>query len=274
MPCTVFCDESSHTSKASDEPCFVLAAVVLPEACLPAFDEQFEAHKGKHGFSGELRWKKIGYSHGRANFTLQQFSYLRRREGTHLFAMIVHKSEYREWNKQGNREVAFYKMYSQLIRYIVKVLDTDCNFVIDERSDRYPRHTEAMESIVNSMLSAADVEGKLLSVRKGDSARFAGIQLADAFAGAVANSRNARLTYSPAHPVRGILSERIAYALGLRSLAADTWPGDVVNIWNFPEECRATKGDSQEVGEPGKLNWFCEAEIDRIREAARNQSVA
>lgn len=266
MRYVVYCDESSHTERQSVEPAFVLSAIVVPAERRERFEAQFAEHKEQHGVCGELKWKEIGYSHGRLNFLAEQFSYLRRHGETAVHAMVVHKEQYGEWHRIG-REQALYKAYTVLLGRIMRSREAEYEVVIDRHTLEYDKQPEVLQVVLQRMIGPAG--SRIVSVELADSKSMGGLQLADAFAGAVANARNSRLLGSSPHAGRDYAGRQLARVLGLKRLCLDTWPHDKVNVWFFPQETRGWPDRSQPVETPRRPSRVTAKEMIELK--ARNQ---
>ena len=227
---TVFADESGTVPPYR---CFGIGCVILPDTDVEELNQLFGELSRTHGLVGELRWKKIGSSHGPMNMAIDLLKTFLAR-GWRYSAIMVWKEKYRNWKLDG-QETAFYKMYNQLLTDRVRRVAGHYTVHFDDRSDAYDKNDEVMHIVSNHMLRQCKVKGNLNSVTKRDSRESPGIQVADLFTGAITASHN--LYLDPAADVNGgkrILIDRLASILGWQDLASDTFPEETFNIWNFP----------------------------------------
>jgi len=230
----VFADE---TGTSGDCPCYAIGALVVPAEVEDAFLAAFEERRKQHGVKHELKWNRIGKSHGPINFALDWMHLIRETSLTYN-AIVVRKADYRKWS--ADREDAFYTTYSLLMSHLAGKRHAEFEVYIDQRQDRYAKHDEAVEIITNRMLAQVASRSKIESVTKSDSKLVPGIQIADVLTGAINASHREYLVPSFAlQRGKRLLISRLAAMLGWDALWYDTWPNVNFNIWHFPTEYRA-----------------------------------
>ena len=218
--------------------CYGIGLLTIPTSSLDAFNGWFEKLRDQHGVQGEVKWKKVGNSHGLSNFGIDLLKAVLRKKAR-FELMVVKKDVYRKWRRR-NEEKAFYLSFTFLLRHRLDLGNADYTVLMDDRSDRYSKQHEVVEKVTNYMASQIDAQGRLTRVSKADSRHYPGIQAADMLTGAITSAHNQYL-----HPQAGIspgkqlLIDRLASVLGWDALHYDTYPEDKFNIWHFPEEWRA-----------------------------------
>lgn len=232
----LFSDESGI---GPDYKCYGIGLFVLREDRLDAFNDWFQQLRANHGVRSEVKWKRIdNKSHGRINLAIDLLKALFRSHAR-FEIIVVHKGHYRLWTA-AQRERAFYKSFTQLLRHRLRLDKAEYTVLMDERLDSYPKHDEVVEKITNYMAAKISAQGRLTSVSKADSKLTPGIQFADVLCGAVTAASN--LYLDPSAPLsvgKRAAIERLAAVLGWDALHYDTYPSDKFNVWHFPEEWRA-----------------------------------
>jgi hypothetical protein len=236
-----FADESGTDDRSV---CYAIGVVSLPAVCLPAFDARIEALKRTHGVEGEPKWTRVRTSHGLVNFALDCLHLIISEPSFSFDVIVVNKRQYRNWQGTSlDRETAFYQTYTFLLRHIVRRA-SDMDVFIDNRSDRYGKHDEVVQTVGNRMLARLAATGRLGSVKKADSASTAGIQVADLLTGAVNTAHQCRLCPTfRVHSGKHAAIQRLASMLGWTNLAHDTYPHPKFNVWHFPTEFRGPSRD-------------------------------
>lgn len=233
-----FADESGTTSGTK---CYAIGVVSLDRDKLPGFDALFEELRRRHGVRGEVKWTSIHNSHGQVNLALDWLDKVLSSQTGKLDVMVVHKRRYRKWSAVGaDRERAFYVTYTFLLKKVAEQARGTLEVSIDDRSDHYPKHHEAVEKIANNMLSRLHARGELAGVRRAKSVETPGIQVADLLTGAICAAHQRRLDpKAKLNRAKAVAIERLAEMLGWDDLCYDTMPHSKVNIWHFPIEYRA-----------------------------------
>jgi len=234
----VFADESG-TSAGS--PCYAIGALIVPWEVQNAFVLAFEVLRQRHGVAHELKWTRVGSSHGAINFVLDWMGIIQQTDLT--FGMIVvHKGHYRLWSRPGaDREEAFYKTYTLLMKDLARRRRGEFEVYIDQRADRYAKHDEVVEKVTNYMLAKVRARAKIMQVMKSDSRLMPGIQIADVLTGAINASHREFLTESALlGKGKRLLVNRLAMMFWWDALWYDTMPNARFNIWHFPTEFRGT----------------------------------
>lgn len=251
-----FADESGTDDRSA---CYAIGAVCLPVVYLPEFESRLEALKRSHGVEGEPKWTRVRTSHGLINFALDCLCLVLSEPSVTFDAIVVNKSQYRNWRGGSvQRESAFYQTYTFLLRHIVR-RGPDLDVSIDERSDRYAKRDEVIQTVGNRMLAKLAATGRIRSVKKTSSSSVSGIQVADLLTGAINTAHVCHLCPSFAvHAGKRLAIRRMASMLGWTNLAHDTFPHDKFNIWHFPPEFRGPSRDPQfSTGVP----YVCAADI-------------
>ena len=232
MALTLFADESG-TSPAA--PCYRIGALKVSGDQLDEFNKHFGELHSSHGLTGEVKWKKVAKGHGLTNFAIDMLRYVIQSDLS-FSCIVVLKSAYRKW-QSGSYDEAFYTTYSFLLRDFAQGSDGDYEVLIDNKTETYDKHDEALHVITNRMLNRIAGKSTLASLTKGDSKAFPGIQAADLLTGAVNAAHILHLDPSwQMAPGKKLLLARLAATLGWTALHFDTWPNQTFNIWHFPFE--------------------------------------
>lgn len=233
MDYLVFGDESGTTGSDS---CYSIGLLCVPMDKIEEFDKYVEELKTKRGIVGELKWKKIKNSSGQANICLDLLSMILR-SSCCFHSIIVEKAKYNNW--RVNRETAFYKTYTLLLKNTAKHLNSPLKVLIDQKCDKYKKNDEVIGIVANNMLSKIGSDKTISDVKMHDSKIHTGIQVVDILTGAV-NSGYMKflkddLTFSRAKEATFV---KMAEMLGWDKLHHDTFPNKDFNIWHFPGENR------------------------------------
>lgn len=249
MARVAFADESGTHANPK---CYAIGVVSIDEQHLQAFDTRFQRLMRQHGVQHEVHWSDVDRSHGLINLGLEWLSSILRSRTARYDAIVVNTALYRQWReRQADRELAFYKTYTYLLRHIARQLAETTRVYIDDRSDKYGKHTEVVETIGNRMLAQLESQGRLTNVTKVRSHEMPGVQVADFLTGAIAASHRLRL--DPATPLnhgKRLAIGRLAQMLGWDALHYDTLPHSRFNIWHFPIEYRADPKTLRVLPEP------------------------
>lgn len=237
MATLLFADESGMSPS---EPCYSIGVLVVPELKLHEFDAEFQRLVKVHGVVGEVRWAKVAKSHGLMNLAIDLLRHVLTSDLC-FNSIVVLKAAYNKWRK-GHIDAAFYTTYSFLLRHCMHGREGDYVAFIDDRSEAYGKHDEALQIITNRMLEKIAVRAMLTSVSQSDSRKYAGIQAADMLTGAIKAAHHLYLDRElRLAPGKKLLLDRLAATLGWDALHYDTWPNQKFNIWHFPQaEYRAT----------------------------------
>ena len=158
--------------------------------------------------------------------------------GASFHAIVVEKASFRNW--QQDREKAFYQTYQLLASHVARSGDDPFELWMDERSDRYDKHTEVVRIITNYRTARASGTADLLDVKMVDSKTNVILQMADMLTGAVTADTHAYLGGDRTQSAgKTELIRRFAALFGWERLCYDTWPNPALNIWHFPTEFRA-----------------------------------
>ena len=180
MAFSLFADESGTHQAA---PCYSIGVLAIPDASLAPFERCFADLYRQHGIVGEVRWAKIAKGHGLINFAIDLVRYICE-SGLSFSAIVVLKSAYRKW-QAGPVDEAFYTTYSFLLEHSAQAQPGDYVVFIDDRSESYGKHDEALQIITNRMLDTIATTANIASVKKSDSRLYPGIQAADVLTGAI-----------------------------------------------------------------------------------------
>lgn len=221
--------------------CYGIGVVSLEEERLPAFEERFAELKAKHNVAGELKWEAIRNRYSDINLVLDWLHHILASRTARLDVMVVNTALYRNWSERGSdRETAFYKTYTQLLKSTARKAGKITKVFIDDRSDAYAKQHEAMEIIGNHMLVQLASDGRLGAVTKVPSDLTPGVQVADVLTGLIVAGHSLVLNESYAlNKGKRLAVDRAARMLGWDRLCYDTMPGSKLNIWHFPVEYRA-----------------------------------
>ena len=232
MSIFLFADESGTSAS---EPCYSIGALLVPETHLDEFNREFSRLVDVHGVVGEVRWTKVAKSHGLMNLAIDLLRYVIS-SGLCFNCIVVLKDPYNKW-KRGTEDEAFYTTYGLLLKHSLEGQDSDCLAFIDDRSETYGKHDEALQIITNRMLDKMAGRANLAAVNKSDSRKYLGIQAVDMLTGAIKAAHHLFLDQNcPLSPGKKLLLDRLAKTLGWDALHYDTWPNQEFNIWHFPEK--------------------------------------
>jgi|SRR5690554_674723 len=233
----IFADESGTDN---NHRCYSIGAIKLDFDTYEALRKLFDIKKQEYKVIGELKWKKIGNSTGTINFCVKLFDYIIN-NGVEVGIIVIKKDVFRKW--QESKEKGFYMTYNYLLRHILRNSSADFDVYIDDRQDSYNKQDEIVEIITNRMLNKIDAEAKVEKVSKSDSKLLIPIQLCDVITGAVNASHNLILDekYSINQGKRRLI-KRFGSLIGWDDLCYDTYPNNILNIWQFPIEYRAYSG--------------------------------
>ncbi|EBV1309205.1 DUF3800 domain-containing protein [Salmonella enterica subsp. enterica serovar Newport] len=237
MEYVAFGDESGTTGS---DRCYGIGLLCIRKNTLVVFNERIQKLKDKYGIVGELKWSKIKNSAGQANICLELLS-LVLRNSCCFHSIIVVKNGYNNW--QTNREMAFYKTYTLLVKNVARQLKSPLEVIIDQKIDKYKKNDEVTGIIANNMLANAGIAKLVTSVTMHDSKHYLGLQVVDILTGAVNSGYlkflNPQLQLSVA---KEIAFKRMAAMLGWDAFHYDTYPNKDFNIWHFPPEMRGVPG--------------------------------
>ncbi|ELH4197966.1 DUF3800 domain-containing protein [Vibrio cholerae] len=231
MDYLLFADESGTSSV---DKCFTIGCLLVPKDYLEEFEVQVNALITKHNLprDRELKWQRVKKSYGMVNFLID-LTKLINNSRVSFICKVAWKQYYFNWHK--NEEVAFYKSYTMLMTFCVRMLNSTIEAKIDNKSDSYRKHPEVVGIIANYNLK--NRLGNIKGVNKCDSKTELLIQVADLFTGAINSSHNHYLNPSLAiHEGKLLAIRKIAECIGWDSLHYDTYPNSSINIWHFPEK--------------------------------------
>ncbi|EBG1930862.1 DUF3800 domain-containing protein, partial [Salmonella enterica] len=163
MEYVAFGDESGTTGS---DRCYGIGLLCIRKNTLVVFNERIQKLKDKYGIVGELKWSKIKNSAGQANICLELL-YLVLRNSCCFHSIIVVKNGYNNW--QTNREMAFYKTYTLLVKNVARQLKSPLEVIIDQKIDKYKKNDEVTGIIANNMLANAGIGKLVTSVTMHDS---------------------------------------------------------------------------------------------------------
>lgn len=262
MAQVAYADESGTDDRSK---CYGIGVITIPVEIEQRFIAKLLQLKNKHGVEGELKWTRIRKNHGSINFMLDVLAEIIYCKNITYDAIIVHKDMYRNW--QGNdsqRETAFYKTYTQLLKHIARRSRDTAKVFIDQRSSSYSKHHEVIQTIGNRMLAKLHSHGYLQSVTPVDSHEIIGIQATDLLTGAITTSCCRYLQPSlNIHPGKKLAISRLSQMLGWDDLCCDTYPHDKFNIWHFPIEYRGIPG-KVEPWPTGVIPYVSSADLELL----------
>jgi hypothetical protein len=260
MPKIGFADESGTDPKSA---CYAIGVLLLDSERVEDFNQIVADLRQAHGVPNELKWTKIGTSHGEINLLLHVLEKVLKSGVASFDAMVVNKSLYRNWQTGvADREKAFYQTYTFLLRHILNRVKDTAEIFIDDRSDSYDKQHEVVETIGNRMLSKLQSSGRLASIKKADSKETPGIQVADLITGAIVAGHNLHLNPGfRMHHGKGVALARVAQSLGWDRLCYDTYPEPQFNVWHFPIEYRATPA-TVKIVPASQVPFVCAADLE------------
>ncbi|HAS8629169.1 TPA: DUF3800 domain-containing protein [Vibrio vulnificus] len=234
MEYIVFGDESGTTGS---DRCYSIGLLCIPKSKLEPFNQYVSDLKAKRGIVGELKWSKIKNSSGQANICVDLLNMVLRSDCC-FHSIVVEKSIYNNW--RIDRESAFYKTYTYLLKNTARHIGSQLTVLIDQKCDKYKKNDEVIGIVANNMLSRIGRDKSIQSVHMHDSKVHAGLQVVDILTGAVNSGYlkflNPNLTLSKAKEAAFL---KMAEMMGWDKLHYDTLPNKDFNIWHFPTENRA-----------------------------------
>lgn len=261
-----FADESGSDWNSK---CYAIGAVSFDEDRLNGFNKCFEESRERHGVADrEIHWNKLSNTHGLGNFCIEWLHRILTSKTARFDVMVVNTALFNEWTARGgNREEAFYKTYTELLKCLPRDSGASVRVLIDNREDSYSKRDEAMLKIGNNMLQSIQSAVRLSSLTKVSSKEHPGIQVADILTGAIRTAH--ALQIDPKLGVsygKRVVMERMARVVGWVDFASDTLPPRYnksrLNIWHFPFEYR---GPSKvvELLEYDSLPWILPEDLIR-----------
>ena len=234
-----FADESGIHKGA---PCYGIGVVSVRRDHLDAFNNRFDAIVDEHNIAGELKWEDIGNRRSDINAIIDLVTAIVRSRTAFFDVIVVNTKLYRNWKgSAADKETAFYKTYTQLLRHMAGRTGDIAEVSIDNRPDKYPHHVEVVEKVANHMLVKLASSGRLKDVRKVESQTCPGIQVADLLTGVVVAAHSRSLDPgTPLNQGKRVAIQRVARIFDWDDLRYDTMPDSRFNIWHFPQEWRAS----------------------------------
>ena len=231
----VYADESGTSGK---EKCYTIGALLVPESDHARIERDVESLVIQHGVVGEVKWTKVGNSHGLINFAIDLLKRIIE-DNCYFSSIVVKKDIYNKW--QNSWEDAFYTTYTQLLKHFASIHRQPTRVLIDNRSDSYDKQDEVVEIVANRMLAKLSSAGKILNVSKVDSRDYILLQSADLLTGALNTAHHKFLNPGWSfHAGKALCISRLAAILGWDALHYDTYPSSInFNVWHFPKEFRA-----------------------------------
>lgn len=226
---------------AEDTRCYSIGAIAIAKSGLQEFNRTFADLKLVHGVSRDVCWHDVDNEPGLVNFAIEWTHRIASSNLARIDTIVVDTQRYRKWTEQNaNREDAFYRTYTYLLRHLAAQLREPMEILIDDRSDSYDKHDEVLETIGNRMLAQLHSTGRLENVRRVASADHPGVQLADLFTGAIGTVHRMFLDSTlPVGQDQRLAINSMARMLGWDALHYDTMPNSHFNIWHFPIEYRS-----------------------------------
>jgi hypothetical protein len=159
-----FADESGTDARC---PCYAIGVVAMPAADRSSLEQRIIALKSAHGIVGEAKWTRVRNSHGAINFVLGALDLVLHAPDITLDVIVVNKRLFRNWRGSAReREDAFYKTYTYLLRHVARRSHDIAEVFIDDRSDTYALQHRAMQTIGNRMLTRLGASGSLDAVTR------------------------------------------------------------------------------------------------------------
>jgi len=238
----VYGDESGTTGS---DKCYSIGLLCVPIEKVPEFNNYVINLKNKWGIVGELKWSKIKNSAGQANICIDLLNMVLK-SNCCFHAIIVEKRIYNNWKK--NRETAFYKTYTELVKSVAQQTNSNLTVFIDQKCDKYKKNDEVIGIVANNMLSQMGKRKSIGTVEMHDSKAHVGLQVVDILTGAVNSGYmkflNPNLTLSRAKEAAFI---KMANMLGWEKLHYDTYPNKSFNLWHFPPENKARPATKKNI---------------------------
>jgi hypothetical protein len=229
MDYLVYGDESGTTGS---DKCYSIGLLCIPISSVSEFNKYVFELKNKWGIVGELKWSKIKNSAGQANICIDLLNMVLK-SNCCFHAIIVEKRLYNNWRK--DRESAFYKTYTELVKSVAQQTKSNLTVYIDQKCDKYKRNDEVIGIVANNMLGQMGQRKSIGTVEMHDSKIHLGLQVVDILTGAVNSGYmkflNPNLTLSRAKEAAFV---KMANMLGWDELHYDTYPNGSFNLWHFP----------------------------------------
>lgn len=259
-----FADESGIDGSSR---CYAIGVLSFDASRLEHFEATFTDLKLAHGVVGEVKWGKVNTSHGMINLALAWLDKILRSRSATFDLIAVNTRLYNLWSEKGaNREEAFYKTYTYLLRHIVRRTRAPTEVWIDDRSDSYLKQTEVLETVGNRMLAQLVSTGRLQSVRKVPSSKTPGIQVADLLTGAFTASHRRHLEPNlQINSGKKLAIDRLASMIGWDDLCYDTFPNPKLNIWHFPPIGYRAEPETRDVVIAKRVPYITSADLATAR---------
>ena len=212
----IYCDESRHTSDASDRFA-VIGAIQCPRDDKRRIVRAIHSLKGHHKTQGEFGWKRL--SPNRIAFYQQLLSLFIEEPSLRFRCIVVDRSrlDHKRFNK-GSAELGFYKLYYQMLVHWLERENAYRLYLDWQQNAASHRFVDLKEILARELSGHADI----LSLEPVTSHDQPMIQLADLLIGAVGYQWNGRDQVAGASQTKACFSENLSQALDRPTLAAGT----------------------------------------------------
>ncbi|WP_058535350.1 DUF3800 domain-containing protein [Legionella saoudiensis] len=202
--------------------------------------------KEQYRFNQEIKWAKTHKGYNLINLGLKIMHRVLTDDRLSFHCITVDKESYIKWSA-ANREEAFYITLTQLITCAAQSIGDNLEVKCDQRNDHYDKHHEVCQIISNYKLQSK-YPNRVQSIEAQNSKFCEGIQVVDYLIGAINTShrfyRNKNININDG---KLCAIRRMSHILGWDDLAWDTWKNTKFNIWAFPTEYRAHRGESKKL---------------------------
>lgn len=215
----IYCDESRHTSDSGDR-FMIIGAISCPTPKKRDLVRRIHNLRAIHATQGEFGWKRL--SPNKATFYWDILGLFANEPDLQFRCIVVDKGSF----KSEDVELGFYKLYYQMLFHW---LSPTCTYRIylDSQQNREQGRFHLLRDILRLKLSG---RAEILSLEPSDSSELELMQLADLLIGAVGYAWNGR----SGSETKVAFCESLAIALGRKSLAAATGPGELkFNVFRF-----------------------------------------
>ncbi|MFT5654397.1 MAG: hypothetical protein ACI9XU_000111 [Arenicella sp.] len=185
MEYNLYCDESRHTSDASQRYA-VIGALQCPRSEKRSLVSSIHHLKAKYNAQGEFGWKRL--SPNKAEFYQELLTLFISSDALNFRCIVVDRSSlnHDEFN-EGDSELGFYKLYYQMLVHWLKPGSSYFIYLDWQQNSCTDRFSSLRQVLINKLIGRANIEA--LEPVESDTQPL--VQLADLLIGAVGYHCNA-----------------------------------------------------------------------------------
>ncbi len=225
-PClnNIYCDESRHTSDATDTY-MVIGGIMVPRDHKREVVNKIHRLKKQHTAQGEFGWKRL--SPNKRDFYWSLIDLFKNDDLLKFRCVVVNRNNLNhELYNQGDQELGFYKIYYQLLVHWLNVGCTH-HIYLDWQQNKEQHRFSDLKIILQRKLSG---RAKVACLEPVTSANQPLIELTDLFIGAVGYAWNQRSTSE----TKVQFCNELAESVGLGTLNTSTAKDfEKFNVFNF-----------------------------------------